>query len=306
MSEEIQPTEEILVEQPVEQIYIYQPTDEDNRPIGGKQVIKYHTEEELREKLKEQNVLLIRKLRQETRKNRLGVFEEETLPDDVQRFNSPAEFSPRDLTDDERLDISRKLLDPTTAPEAITQLMEARLGGPLDAVGSTMRDLQQENITMRAKLEVNAFKADNPDYYMCQDNFEAITSWMGRYDLAPVKANFQRAYDTLKAQGALILGPPIEVRQPESELPPVPVATPVVEPIVAHIPTGLTRDNSSSVGPTPELGSEITYTIGGKTYKGYEAIQVMPGEEYGRRLRTDRNFAKLVDKLEAERRKPRV
>ena len=46
---------------------------------------------------------------------------------------------------------------------------------------------------------------DNPDYVKCQSNFEAITSWMVRYDLAPVRENFQLAYDKLKAAGNILI-----------------------------------------------------------------------------------------------------
>ena len=82
-------TVEQVIEQPVEKIYKYQPTDETGRPIGGVQVIKYTTPEELADKLRDQNVLLVRKLREQTRKVRLGVVEEEEISEDAQRYNSP-------------------------------------------------------------------------------------------------------------------------------------------------------------------------------------------------------------------------
>ena len=44
-------SENQTVEAPVEQRYEYQPVDETGRPIGGKQVIKYTTNEELVTKL---------------------------------------------------------------------------------------------------------------------------------------------------------------------------------------------------------------------------------------------------------------
>ena len=80
-------TPEVIVEVPVveERTHIYQPTDEQGRPIGGKQVIKYTTQDELVNKLQEQNVLIfLRKLREETRKNRLGIS------DDAQGFRRGA------------------------------------------------------------------------------------------------------------------------------------------------------------------------------------------------------------------------
>src|SRR6185437_13563534 len=186
--------------------------------------------------------------------------------------------------------------------------IEASVGAPLDSIGKTLQSTQQEVISLRAKLEANAFVADNPDYYRCQENFEAITSWMVRYDLAPVKANFQKAYDTLKAQGLLIEGaaPVVEIVAPVVEVPIAPLE-PVQEQVVQHrIPSGLTREMSSDSGVPLQAGSEITYKLpNGQVLTGLAAIAAMPGEEYKTRLLRDKNFGKLVDKLEADARKPR-
>ena len=319
---------EAVVEQPVEKKYIYQPTDENNRPIGGKQVIKYFTHEELAQKLQEQNVLLIRKLRKETRNNRLGILENETIPDDAQRFAGTVEFAPRVLNDDERFDLSRKLLDPVTAIDAMNTLIEASMGAAPQKVGSIIQELQLDNVKLRAKIEADAFVADNPEYYKCQENTDAITSWMLRYDLAPVKENFQKAYETLLRQDLLVQGPAEVVPVTEEPDPVETVVAPVVEPtatgvepvvevvrealpttevVVRGVASGLNRENSSEVGITPKTGSSITYEFVSngekKVLTGLQAIQAMPGDEYKRRLLTDKNFGKEVDKLESEARK---
>lgn len=299
---------EQIHETPVLEIkeYRYQPTDEDNRPIGGIQVIKYTTQDELAEKLREQNVLLIRKLRQETKKGRLGILEDEVLPDDIKKFDGFTEFNPRDFTDDERVELSRKLLDPTTAFDAVNTIMEARIGAPVDVIGKKVNTLEQENLTLRAKIEANAFLNDNPDYYRCQENFEAICAWMNRYNLAPVKANYQKAYDTLKAHGVLILGAGIPVEQPVVT-PPVAEQPVTVEQPVRGIASGFNNEDSSSTGPVILAGSDITYelTIGGtkRVLTGLKAIQAMPSDEYKRRILSDKEFAKKVDRLEAEARR---
>ena len=75
----------------------FQPTDALGRPLGGKQVIKYHTPDELPQKLVEQNVELVRKLREVTRKQTLGIEDDMKVPDDAQRFESFEEFTPREL-----------------------------------------------------------------------------------------------------------------------------------------------------------------------------------------------------------------
>jgi hypothetical protein len=293
-----------------EKIFRFQPTDDEGRPIGGEQVIKYTTEEELRDKLREQNVLLIRKLRQETKKNRLGILEQEQLPDDVQRFDEPVSFNPRELSEEERYEIARKLIDPTTAAEATQALVEATIGGPLSSIGSELRSLRTDSITLKAQLEAEAFARETPDYYLCDDNAQTITAWILRYKLAPTKANFKLAFENLKEQGALILGPAIEPVVP----PPPVIESPATEVIREQIPqqeiqrppSGLTRENSSSEGIPASTGSDIVYEYmrAGQHVKltGLDAVRAMPSEEYKRRLLVDKNFGKAVDKLESESR----
>jgi hypothetical protein len=292
--------------------YRYQPTDESGRPIGGEQVIKYTTHEELAEKLRDQSILLIRKLRQETKKNRLGILEDETLPEDVQHFDAPASFNPRELSEEERYDIARKLIDPTTATEAAQALVESQIGAPLSSIGERFNRLEKDNVALKAQLEAEAFARETPDYYMCDENAQTLIAWIIRYQLAPTKANFKLAFNTLKDQDSFILGPaPVQKVEPIVETPVVQEPEPVIreqlpEPVIpAVLPaTGLTRENSSSDGPSPQVGNEIIYEYikSGQHIKlsGLEAVRAMPGEEYKRRLLGDRNFGKIVDKLESE------
>jgi hypothetical protein len=311
-----EPVVEVVEEPLVEQRYTYQPKDETGRSIGGLQVIKYHTQEELVEKFQEQNTLLIRKLRKETRNNRLGILEDEPISDDAQRFTGAVEFKPRELSNEERYEIAHKLLDPTTAYEATETLIEAGVGAPLKVIGETLQGVQQDNIKLRARIEVDSFIAENHDYYKCSENQEAIIAWMLRYDLAPVKENFQKAYDTLRAQGVLIESGAVEEIPVAVEPVVVPVVEPVVEVVhellpVAEIPirvsSGLTRANSSDVGVVRAPGSGIAYEFiqdgQKKVFTGLAAVQAMPSDEYKRRLLTDKTFGVEVDKLEAAARK---
>ena len=316
--------DETQLETPVVQEYSYQPTDSENRPIGGRQVIKYTTQDELVQKLQDQSILLIRKLRQETKKNRLGIVEDEEIAENAQKFDGLIEFNPVELNEDQRYDISRRLLDPTTASDAASELVEARLGAPLESIGKTLRDIQQKNLNLQTKLEANAFIADNPDYYRCNENFEAIAAWINRYELAPVKANFQKAYDTLRAQGILIEGaapivvpvvePVVDDQSLREEIPienqiEVPVVSATPAPPVHRIPSGLTRENASDAGRVVQPKSDIVFEFvqnGQKTVlTGLAAVSAMPSDEYKRRLLTDKTFAKKVEQLEADARKPR-
>lgn len=322
---------------PVELLFEYQPTDGDGRPLGGKQVIKYTDPAELPFKLVEQNTLLLRKLREETRKNRLGISEQDTIAEDAPRFQQPVEFKPRELSNEDRAQLSRDILDPENFDKAVATVFEASTGISAADLRSTLTTLQMDALNSKAQREVDKFITRNPEYIKCPENSEAITNWMSRYDLAPVAENFQKGYETLKAAGVLVTSldiipqstytPPVAapVVEPivEEEIPAreeipvenqvVPVTPPVEEkPVVSRVPIALNRTNSSDGGGAPRsVADEIVYEfiqkdgqgrqVGDKRiFKGQAAINAMPSEEYKRRLLHEKGFAAKVEKLNQE------
>jgi hypothetical protein len=308
---------------PEQHRYEYQPTDESGRPIGGKQVIVYSAPEELAQKLTEQNTLLIRKLREETRKNRLGIQDRDEIEEAAQKFEAPVSFAPKVLTAEQRLRIARDMNDPETFDQAADELLEARLGAKPEVFAKTVSDLQMESLRNRALAESEAFVQANPDFVRCEENGKAITAWIVRYDLAPVQANYQKAFDALKAAGVLVLDqptPPAEVVAPVEvsapvAAPAVEIPAPIVEPAgtpapsaptpataVPRIPTGLTRQQSSDIGLPRPVGEDIVYDIvspqGTKRYVGAAALNAMPSGEYKHRLLHEPGFREKADKIE--------
>lgn len=313
------PTEPVLTEAPIEtpaveeKTYVYQPTDEQGRPIGGKQVIKYVTQEDLVSKLQEQNVLILRKLRSETRKNRLGITDESEAPADGQRFSAPIEFKSLDLSPDEAVALSQDLLDPSRQAEARATLWKSVTGVDPDTFNATMSKLQFDNIKLQAKIEADAFVSNNKDYVICDENFQAITNWMMRYELAPVRDNFQKAFNALKAADVLIL--PGETVTPQAptlaiepisqiEIPLVPEPVKPQEFAPARIPSGLTRDSGGDGVPTPPVtGEDIVYQEirNNKifaTHIGKKALDAMPADEYKRRVLYEKGFREKADALD--------
>lgn len=351
------PNEEIVSTDPVtvvedapvallpEQRYEYQPTDADGRPIGGKQVIKYTSQDELLFKLQQQNVELIRKLREETKNNRLGISTPETIDDSAPRFKTPTKFEPQVLTKEQRVQLSRDLLDEDTFDTAVTTIFESASGIKAQDLRTTLTDLQQDNMNLKAQREADKFTAKNTEYIGCPENVQAITNWMLRYDLAPVAENFQKAYDTLKASDLLVTS--LEVTPAPVYTPPAPAFTPepvvleqplieehvreeipaanlpeavvepvAVKPVVSRVPTGLNRGNSGTAGAVVPLGEEIVYEIIQRDgqgrqvgpairHTGLKAVAAMPSDEYRRRMMSDKNFIRTVEKLEAEAAKRR-
>lgn len=312
--EEVAAIETVPVELP-ELRFTYQPTDEDGRELGGKQVIKYKTAEELGAKMAEQNSLLIRKLRSETRKNRLGIYDSDEIPAESPKFSEPISFNPVELTAEQKIQISLDLLDPDKSEEAANALVTARFGVEPEKVTRALADVQSTNLRILAKIESDAFVANNPDYVKCQSNFEAITSWMVRYDLAPMRENFQLAYDRLKGVGNVLVVRSADVPEEEHV---AQVIEPVIHPVVvptavapveevpatAGISTGFTRSNSDSTTTVKPPSDELVYKVVVKgderVYTGLKAINAMPSEVYKRWILSDPKNAVLEQQLTQE------
>lgn len=323
---------------PVELTYEYQPTDEHGRPIGGRQVIKYRTPDELAKKFEKANIELQRELRKLKKNQRLGIVEEETIPADAPRFDSVVEFNPRELSADERVRLSRDLSDPERFSQASDTLFEATVGAKPQVLRETMNNLQVTNLRLLARIESDAFMAANPDYYKCKENADTLTNWMTKHNLRPIQANFQLAFDTLDAAGLLLKAP--NVRE-EAPVTPTPVSTPApaqpevteqtpvnTQPVQAEPsritmetpaqpkrpvvppPTGLTRNQAADTGVARTLSDEIVFEVevkgrdgkptgDKKVYKGLAAVERMPSDEYKRRLRFEPGFRQKVEQLEA-------
>lgn len=292
----------------------FQPTDENGLPIGGKQVIKYTDPAQLPFLLAEQNTLLIRKLREQTKKNRLGIVDKEEIDESAPRFASVPDFTPKALSKEDRAQLSRDLLDEENFDSAIGRIVEARgLGQAQEAI----QTLSQEVSTLKALREVEIFQQQNPDYIVCDENARTLVNWIVRYNLAPVASNFQRAYDTLKAAGVLVTSldkvenpqyvPPVvesleteipdgeRIEIPEGEIEPIVVVEQVVTPEEEHpalrreepptppkpsrVPLGLSRSSSIEGGApvTAPVGSELTYEI--KDPQSGRVLQTLTGQK---------------------------
>ena len=285
-----------------EQRFEYQPTDATGRPIGAKQVIKYKTQDDLNKFWQEQNTLLVRKLREETRKNRLGITDDEEIGAEAPRHKPPIEFKKRELSPDERVKLSRDMLDPERFDDAFDMALEARLGAKPDDIVNTLTRQQEQNLQLLAKIETDAFLQANPQYYKCQENYEAITGWMVKRNLEPVRENFQLAYDTLKSLNVMVEGPTPHVPVPD----PPPAEVPLDRPPTVRLPSGLTKGQATDTGNIRTIGDDVTYelvdpyTKQRRLLKGMAAINAMPADEFKKRVNSDPTFSAKVDQLERE------
>ena len=300
---------------PVEEIYEYQPTDDNGLPIGGIQRIKYTGKDDLIAKLAKNHSESIKGMRKLSRNVSLGISDEQPVADEI------PETAPKYTAEDDVVRFTEADF-PGLAPETAKKKAEA------------LNRNQDETIQNRALLEANAFTAAEPRYVRSNDNMQELLTWMVKRNLKPVRANFQLAFDSLVAKGILSIPP---TKREEATVPVVaPVANgseisapatvdsritvpPVAQPKrpVAGVGTGLTDSNTSNVEPitrdplvenfileVPVHDEKGKATGQVKVYKGLEALDKMPSDEYKRRYNANpTQFIKQVDAVEATRKR---
>ena len=300
-------TLEVTPEVPKEFVYEYQPLDDVGRPLGAKQVFKGATAQEVLDKVANAHKESI-KLNRELKKNiRLGNIEQDDIPQNAARLDvSALEVAPVPLTAEERVQLSRDLLDPEKFEAASARLVEAQIGKP-ETIRTILSRAQEDISALRAQEEAKVFVKANPDYLVCPENFETITSWMIKNKLAPIRDNFQLAYNRLKAVGLLLEAPIVR-----EETPVTPVVEPQVTPENTHPVTEttsrITSEEPSQTKRAPKVASGFTRTtiseVGTPSQSGkltVADIEKMPSDVYKRKLVSDPAFRKAVDELLASR-----
>jgi hypothetical protein len=294
-----------------ELIYEYQPMDELNRPLGGKQVIKYRTPDELTKKLVEQNTSILRQLRKVSREARLG-NSTENIPSEAQRFTGVVEFKEKTLTADERFQLTQDLNDPEKFASARDRLLESAVGVPPAQLREQLNRQQMEILQLRAKDNFLVFAKNESfltgDQSTDQENATTLTDWMFKNQLAPTVENFNLASSQLRSAGLLNEAPvvqqvpaptvsvvPVESVVPQTQEPVVPSARiSAPEPVQlkrhSQVPSGLNDRVSSSSGVSP-LSATNSLTLAD--------IEAMSGDQYKKAARNP-EFLKVVNRLSKE------
>jgi hypothetical protein len=294
-----------------ELVYEYQPMDEHNRPLGGKQVIKYRTPDELAKKLTEQNVLLVRKLRQVTRENRLGTSKE-NIPSEAARFEDVVEYKEKPLTADERFQLTQDLNDPEKFASARDRLLESAVGVSPAVLRDRLNDQQMTILQLRAKENFITFTQQHEfatgDLATDTENTQTLTDWMFKNKLAPTVDNYELACSHLRSAGLLSEAPVVQqvpVPQPQAVVPVESVAPKTQEPVVPEsriapaepvqpkrhspVPSGLNDRVSSASGVSPVTANSVTLAD----------IDKMSADEYKKAAKNPA-FKELVNRLENE------
>ena len=315
------PVPEVIVESVVvpppaleQKRYEYQPMDEYQRPLGGKQVILYTTQDELVEKLQNQNVELIRKLRSVSRDNRLGRSKNDDIAPEVERSKPLTQYVEKPLSPEDRFTISQDLNDPEKFESARDKLFESAIGVKPAVLRENLsrNELQTEQLVTRQNAE--EWVARHPEFYRCEENIATVCDYMVKNGLKPTVKNFEFAQVQMEEAG-LLLSSPIVREAPESVL----VQTPVVEapksqePVVESVrinevpvPQSSVLSTEKRVSQTPSgLNNRIASSMGNDVAPTsviekltYADIEQMPSDIYKRNL-SNPAFTKRVNELEA-------
>lgn len=252
-----QPIIEPVTEEIKKARYEWQPTDEEGRPLGGKQVVEY-TEGNLQEAVDavaQNNVQLQRELRKVKRDQTLGVAPAaDILPEGLE----PLDEEIKPLTAEDRVRLTRDLSDPEKCDAAAERLYQS---------SPSYRKLSRDVKANRAFNEGRAFAAAHPEFHQCRENAEALMNWClsRKPALAPTMKNFEVAFDKLKEAG-LLLEAPIAAEETRANTQPEPDSgsritskeqEPIKRPVKAS--SGLTRDMGSSAPRTVQPKRGLTW-----------------------------------------------
>jgi hypothetical protein len=291
--------------------YEYQPTDEHGRKLGGKQVIKYRTSEELAEKLTAQNVELVRKLREVTRKQKLGITDDTPLPDGTEQFDI-VELKEKNLSTEEVFQLTQDMNDPAKFTEARDRLLESAIGMSPAALREHLNKQQMMVLQNTVLTNYQTFEKQCPEFWPCPENKQVLTDWMESKGVTPTVANFKYALSKVREAG-LLLDPPTvreETPVPAAVAPVAPVVAPVsTEPVKAVVPATDATRISETTSPQQQrqplrLPSGLNESIA-PSNSGTSSARIsltladfdaMPADEMKKKLR-DPHFAAMVNEL---------
>ena len=290
-----------------EQRYEWQPTDANGKPLGGKQVITYKSQEELIQKFTEQNNLILRQMRKLSNDVKLGLTPDIDVPVSAKRLPKNFDgFKPKTLTADERFQLTQDLNDPSKFEDAKVRLAEATFGATPEEISEVLSRSQQLLLEQQVVRSFDEFIENVGDgFHNSPENRAVLTDFLCKHELAPTTENFEIALARTAALQApapavpLAQAPATTVAPVEKEsqlqIPAVAVNRIIDEPqqvqsTIRQTPSGLNDRVSSNNGATTVSERKLTLA----------EVDRMSADEYGRRVKTDPTFGPMVEQLQKE------
>lgn len=181
-------------------------------------------------------------------------------------------FEPRQLSADERVQLTKEFSDPAKAAEAHRKFLEAEFGAPIEKVRENLRQVELNKRVDVLRTAIAQFVAETPTYVECQQNSDNMKKYMEKHKLRYTPKNLKIAFEDLSSSGLLIVQAPKAaitepVAQPAAVAPVTPAAIPPAVTTAPEIPvtptevrpkqssSGLGRDNTSA---TPNAAAPKT------------------------------------------------
>jgi hypothetical protein len=210
----------------------------------------------------------------------IDALKKERTPDPA---HVTARIEPKPLSADERMQLSRDLIDPAKADSVVKRIAES-VYGDLTIVAQRENARAEEEERQRAIDETNQFVAATPDWHPTSKNKTEVFNYIEGNQLAITAKNMGIAWDLLKSTGNADLKPVT----PEGEVTPVPLPPPNgTRPRLAGFSTGIREGDINGTPPTP--GTKKKYT--------WADVDKMGDREYQRRLKEEPGFFQAMNEL---------
>lgn len=227
----------------------YQPTDRNGLAIGPKQRFEADTLDELVDKIAAAHQAASAKVYETIKAAKLGDL---IAKDDDEE--PVYDFQPRALTADERVKLTKDLVNPETAPAALENAISAVFGAPVAVIREQLRENTVAKLSEKARVTVDRFIQDHPEYIPSPGNQSLLIKYMQKHNMSFNKKNLESAYQDLRSADLLTVQAPRPAEPKPAETPAAPappVAAEPATPPAPAIPAPVTQtpQNSEPVEP---------------------------------------------------------
>jgi hypothetical protein len=207
------------------------------------------------------------------------------------RGRKPLEVNPQELTTDDKFRLAQDLEDPSRSVDAVSEIMDRRLGASAPDVATAVAGMSQEESDRYYRTEAAAFVEECPEYYPVQQNQEALFKELEATGLDLTRNNLALVFARLQQRGGMVQWPdsvPSNGNGSNHEEPPAPPsATPPVRPRnIQSIATGIRSSDANALRPRPPQAKKWTRP----------QIEAMSRAEFNEHMR-DPAFRKAVDEM---------
>lgn len=208
---------------------------------------------------------------------------------DLKRNVSPdpkkprTEFKPKALSADDRFQLQRDMSDPTKLPEAVSRIVEAQFGAPIEVVRQKLQAADEKEAAENAAAETKLFVERTPDWHPTEENKLALWNYMQTEGMEFTAHNFNIAFDALMEAGLVTMKP--DGRETTEEQAPERIVPQATTRPRGSFATGV---RSTDVGSIPPGKVKPRYTR--------QEIDTMPRSVYAQKM-NDPEFARFVNSL---------